>query len=576
VSSHPVLEKNVDPELIPALPEDLTTLSDDELQALHERLLDVEARIFSGDPDTVQDASNADVMESYETVIESIQTVKGEQARRDEETQAVTDRMSELRSGVREDEPAAEEEPAAEAEAPAEATEEEFVLEGEVVEEPALVASSRPFRARRVEREAEPEDDGMSLVAASDIPGFSSGLPITKHQLAEALIAKRQAFVAAPKGYREKVVVASARTNYPDDQFISDEDPLGLDKIKSVIGQAPGAARMSNSLVAAGGICAPTDVRYAWDVLGVTDTPVWDGLPKFGAARGGIRFPVIPTIADITTAITTVTAAQDAAGGSSAEKDCQAVTCPTFSEVLVDIVARCLEFPNLTARTYPEMVTGWGELLAVAFAQELEAKVLTTIKAGSIDVTDLVAGTSYPAALGAVGIVYPVLIQAAANLRAALRLSADAALRALIPAWVLDVLVADYHRRHSVDPTSKTREMFAAHFAQIGILPTFYLDGSSDGSQVPTTQAAGVLQEYPAFAEVFLYPEGTWLGLDAGQIDLGVVRDSTLNSTNKYQIFAEQFLNVAKVGGRSVQLRFPVGPTGVAAADSAVTVATSM
>ncbi len=565
----------MDPELIPALPEDLTTLSDEELQALYDQLLDVEGRIFAGDPDTVGNASNAEVMEAYETIIEAAGTVKAEQARRDEEAQAVTDRMAELRQTVREDEPE-EEEP--EAEAPAEATaEEEPVLEGEVVEEPAMVASTRPFRSRQVNREEPPaEEQGMSLVAAADIPGFSSGLPITKNQLAEALIAKRQAFVKAPHGYREKVVVASARTDYPDEQVIRDDDPLAIDKIKGVIGQHPGSARMTESLVAAGGICAPTDVRYAWDVLGVTDTPVWDSLPKFGAARGGIRFPVIPTIADITTAITTVTAAQDAAGGSSAVKDCQEVTCPSFSEVLVDIVARCLEFPNLTARTYPEMVTGWGELLAVAFAQELEAKVLTSIKAGSIDVSDLAAGTSIPADIGAVGIVYPVLIQAAANLRAALRLSADAALRALIPAWVLDVLVADYHRRHSVDPTTKTREMFAAHFNQIGILPTFYLDGSSDGGQVPAAQTAAALVEYPGFAEVFLFPEGTWLGLDAGQLDLGVVRDSTLNSTNKYQIFAEQFLNVAKVGGRSVQLRFPVGPTGAAALDKTTTVATSM
>jgi len=586
VSTIPYWRVKVDPELIPALPEDLTSLTDDELELLREQLLEVEQKIYDGDEDTIGDASNADVMKTYEDVCSAITRVNEEKARRDEEQSAVTARMNELRSEVRTDDDEAEADDEADAETDEEKTpepepvaemEEESVLEGEVVEErEVVVASTRPFRRRRVVRDSEPEpEDGITLTAAADVPGFSSGCQITKHQLAEALIAKRRAFVSAPDGYAEQVTVASAFTNYPDERSYDEQDDTALEKIKDVIGPYPGSWKI-DALVAAGGICAPTDVRYAWDVLGTTDTPVWDSLPKFNAARGGVRFPTIPTIADITSATTTITAAQDAAGGSSAIKGCQEVTCPAFTEVLVDVMATCLQFPNLTARTYPEMVTGWLELLNIAQAQELEAKILTTIKAGSIDVSDLAAGTSIPADIGAVGIVYPVLLQAAANLRAALRLPADAALRALIPAYVLDELVADYHRRHSVDPTEKTRAMFAAHFAAIGIQPTFYIDGSATGGQVMAPQTAAVLVEYPALTEVFMFPEGTWLGLDAGRLDLGVVRDSTLNSTNKYQIFAEQFLNAAKVGGRSVALTFPIGPTGAAALDKTTTVATSM
>ena len=159
-----------------------------------------------------------------------------------------------------------------------------------------------------------------------------------------------------------------------------------------------------------------------------TSTPVWNSLPKFGAARGGIRFPVIPTIANITTATTTVTAAQDAAGGTTAIKGCQEVTCPSFSEVLVDIVAACLQFPNLTARTYPEMVAGWNELLAIALAQEIESKILTSIQAGSTDVSDIAEGTTVPTDLGAIGQLYPVLLQAAARLRNNMRLDPNVAL----------------------------------------------------------------------------------------------------------------------------------------------------
>jgi len=36
-----------------------------------------------------------------------------------------------------------------------------------------------------------------------------------------------------------------------------------------------------------------------------------------------------------------------------------------------------------------------------------------------------------------------------------------------------------------------------------------------------------------------LFPEGNWYFLDSGGLDLGIVRDSTLNSTNDYQYFYE-------------------------------------
>jgi hypothetical protein len=565
----------MDPSLIPELPEDITSLSDDELAELRTTLLDLEQKIYDADEETVGDASNAEVMAAYEQVVEAIRTLNGEQAKRGEEQQAVADKMTELRGDIRDTEPTPEPEPEAEE---AEKEEEPEEVEAEIVEEPEpVLASSRPFRTRKVVRdeEPEPEDNGsLSLVAASDVPGFSSGMQITQMQLAEALIAKRRAFVSAPEGYREQVVVASSHTHYPEERFIGDEDPLGDSKIRKAVG-SPGSVKIE-PLVAAGGICAPTDVRYAWDVLGSTSTPVWNSLPKFGAARGGIRFPVIPTIANITTATTTVTAAQDAAGGTSAVKGCQEVTCPSFSEVLVDIVAACLQFPNLTARTYPEMVAGWNELLAIALAQEIESKILTSIQAGSTDVTDIAEGTTVPTDLGAIGQLYPVLLQAASRLRNNMRLDPNAALRALIPAWALDVLVADYYRRHSVDPTEKAKNDFVTALNRIGIQPTFYLDGSASGGQVMGAQTAAALVTYPSLAEIFLFTEGTWLGLDGGTLDLGVVRDSTLNSTNKYQVFAEQFLNVAKVSGESVALRIPLGPTGAAALDKTTTFATSM
>jgi hypothetical protein len=43
----------------------------------------------------------------------------------------------------------------------------------------------------------------------------------------------------------------------------------------------------------------------------------------------------------------------------------------------------------------------------------------------------------------------------------------------------------------------------------------------------------------------YLFPEGAIQFLDAGRLDLGVVRDSTLDATNDYETFVETFEGIA-------------------------------
>jgi hypothetical protein len=68
----------------------------------------------------------------------------------------------------------------------------------------------------------------------------------------------------------------------------------------------------------------------------------------------------------------------------------------------------------------------------------------------------------------------------------------------------------------------------------------------------------------------FMYAPGTWIRLDGGTLDVGIVRDSTLNSTNDLQIFAEEWVQMCKVGVESIELDMSTcvngtGPTPVAA-----------
>src|SRR4029077_15082462 len=92
-------------------------------------------------------------------------------------------------------------------------------------------------------------------------------------------------------------------------------------------------------------------------------------------------------------------------------------------------------------------------------------------------------------------------------------------------------------------------------FATRNINVTFTQDSS-----VPATQGGGffptisgaALPAFPATVQWALFPEGAWLFLDGGQLDLGIVRDSTLVRTNDYMEFSETFEAAAHIGGESL------------------------
>ena len=98
---------------------------------------------------------------------------------------------------------------------------------------------------------------------------------------------------------------------------------------------------------------------------------------------------------------------------------------------------------------------------------------------------------------------------------------------------------------------------------------TWTLDTGSTTNMIWGTQSTGAMLKYPTTVEWFLFPEGTWLFLDGGSLDLGLVRDSTLNSTNDYMLFAETFESAAFVGVESLKVKSTVYADGTGAAPSA-------
>jgi hypothetical protein len=120
------------------------------------------------------------------------------------------------------------------------------------------------------------------------------------------------------------------------------------------------------------------------------------------------------------------------------------------------------------------------------------------------------------------------------------RMSPTATLELVFPAWVVDILVADLVARDSTQSFENARGRVLALFASIGVNIQAVQDWQSPAD-------AGD-DGWRTAADMLLYAPGTFVRLDGGSLDLGIVRDSTLNASNNFQTFVETFETVCEVG----------------------------
>jgi len=221
------------------------------------------------------------------------------------------------------------------------------------------------------------------------------------------------------------------------------------------------------------------------------------------------------------------------------------------------MIFRCITVGNLTSRTFPEQVAQFNDLVMAAHARLAEGRLLTAIDTASTQVTAAAVN-------GAINTLLADIIQAAAGMRSRHRTLQDVVLRVLMPAWGRDLLVTDLIRSQ-FGRFEYNQAGITALLRSYGIEPTFYIDSGTGAGQVFGAQGAGVLLTFPTTIHWFIYPEGSFLFVDGGVLELGIVRDSTLNATNDYSIFGETFENVAFVGVESLEVVSTVCPSGVVA-----------
>ena len=397
---------------------------------------------------------------------------------------------------------------------------------------------------------------------AADVRGFRSGQEVDGWKdVAKAIINRHPDTRSADVSSGARFLVASIEAEYPESRILGDDVVMNTAIVEAVTS--------TQAITASGGLCAPLTPWYNLMTFGDVVRPLRDSLPSFKADRGGIRFVTPPKLSNLSGSTRRTTAAQDAAGytnqspaGTTAPKPCLHVTCGTEDTAVVQAVSNCLTFGNMGARTYPEQVEAWLKLSRVEFARYQEQELLSAINAGS---THQHGSQVY-------GATFSILEQvgfAVDSFKSRYRIASGVNLRFVAPFWLKSVLKNDIAAQHPGDGLAR----YSVSDAQIedwfrlrGVSPIWTQDTLSTDAQLAAPVANTALSTWPCQVRWFLFPEGQWIFLDNGVLDLGLVRDSTLNSQNDYQIWMEEFSGIAQVGAvESLAVVSDITPNGSSA-----------
>jgi hypothetical protein len=425
---------------------------------------------------------------------------------------------------------------------------------------PSVSSISRRRPARRAPR-ARSQDRPYSITAAAGVRGVNAGAELDDLDAVAAAIAdRRDAFSrgSQPSG-REQVTVATIHSEFPEDRRLTDDPERNAAVIASVMRQVQQASD-ANALTAAGGLCAPVAVRYDLENISTAARPIRDSLPQFQAARGGLRWMDSPAFSDFSDAVGIWDVDDDTAAvdDENVRKPCLRVECGDENTAFIEAITACLEFGNFGARSWPEQTRDTTAKVMAFQARVAERELLRQMRATSTDVT-------YDQGLGAARQILHVFGVAAAGYRNRHRTAENFPLRAILPSWARELIRTDLANEA---PGSTAERLATADatingfFAVRNINVTWALDGEAGSDQDFGAQAAGQLAQYPVHVIAYLFHEGAFLHLDNGELDLGIVRDSTLNARNDYQQFSESFEALAHVGFQAFRMEIPVCPDG--------------
>jgi hypothetical protein len=555
------------------LPEDLSTLSNDELVELHGKAVAAFNELRA------EEGLNAAKVQTLRDLKAAASALSEEKAKRDADEAALAAEVEALAAELNapaEEVAEVEDEAEVVAEAEVEGTEEDeadVVAEAEAVAEEAakepVTAATYPrsisvpgIKARQSKTKVEDEAPKSPITAALGLDSFAAGATLDMEQLADAFAelseAARPGPIQAAKAqgarFSQKHKVAHIAKPF-DERAVVGQDGNADAAVKFAVDQS---RLKGGSLVAAGSWCAPSETLYDLCKLESTDGIL--SVPEIAVRRGGIRFTQGPDWADIfANTGFCFTEADDEAGNydgassGTSPKPTDIVPCPEFTDVRLDVCGVTIQAGILMNRAYPELVQRYVSGALTAHAHRVATNVLADMIAGSTAVT--------PTALtNGTGVASPVLSAIelqAEDIKYRYRMARGTVLEAVFPFWARGAIRADLSRRLGVELLSVTDAQIDGWFRQRGISPQFIYNFDNLG-----TNPTGALV-WPTTLRFLIYPAGTWVKGSSELITLSMLHDSTLNENNNFTaIFTEEGWSVMKMCHVSRVVSVAICPNG--------------
>jgi len=387
------------------------------------------------------------------------------------------------------------------------------------------------------------------IVASADVPGFTQGGRISNiAQLGEAMSRRAKSLPIGRTGNPEAVPVASLEREFTF-TLNKNSTPEDMNEVLK-------AAADEDVLVAAGGWCAPSEISY--DFFNIVCEDGMIDLPTVGLSRGGVQYPTSPSFGDLASdpgIVWTWTEADDieAVDSSSVFKPCVRVECPTFIDRRADCDGFCVTAGNLIDYAYPELIANWLRLVMAIRAKATNARIIDLMLngGGSGDAITASIAVDHTGLLGATTSALLSSIElSAVDYREKYSMCFDAILEVVMPRWAQAVIRADLANRDGIDVFGVTDGMIADWFNIRGVRVQFVGDwqvrsGTDPGGATPAT-------DWPLTLDYMIYAPGTFIRGNSMSLDLGVVRDSVLNSTNDHTAaWAEDCYALLKPGHES-------------------------
>ena len=563
----------------------INALSTDELATLQAEILEADAAIDDNDDSVETLSSIVELADIADAVTTRKTSLEAERAEATAARQAARDR---IKAATMSDEPEDGEEGAdgdgggdtgetsADADVNADAgASTPIAASGKFRSTPALMRSVSRGASLSPELSHETRKR-TSLVAVGQLERHSNGEAFAEGAAGRYDLSEEIAYMLEgldPKAANGKFKIARARwaDQYDESRRLSGNSTL--EDFKKL-----DAVTTPSAIAASGGVCLPTNVDYSLDVWASQERPIRDGLAAFQVNRGGLVYRQPNTIGDLSDSFTEWTEATDADPGMSV-KNVQTIACESPVQRYISALVTRLQFGNLMGQFDPETIASNTDLAMAYAARGADLALWTQIQGFA---TNTITSASQ---LGASRDLFTTICQTAAAFRFTNRLKRDQTLTCIFPSWGRDIIRQDRvmelaHDASGVDVFSISDDMIDAWFKNYNVKVIWALDGltADAGAGTYVNQnfgaftASAAVPAYPTEVMWNMFIEGSIQFLDGGRLDLGVVRDATLDATNDYETFVETFENVANrsFAGGVLQIVSTTHPRGGSSATVAI------